>query len=364
MASSPVTDTNGCVTMASSPVTDTNSSAEFGMSFNILKKEICYEFVDKETKDNLIFCDDDIIYEKSLPSKFGLPIPFRTNATPLQVDKSLICIPIKTKEKTTITEVSQHSSLFILFAISCQRGPQTGCPYQVPVNCRDLSMHHLVNTNDGNNLMESASNSSLQNSFGEGDLSALTFFGVEDANVNLDAVSCDFHMPSMMNLVDNKGEFRVQDAVLRGRKAVCVSAVHFKRACRFFNRVWGEIDENGNIHEHPDDDPVTSRDLHAFAMLFKNHRLDTEDGWAYFLEDFQLQNLFPYEKDVHVLVQIRRLGEYYRALVPLDIGVSRGQHRCHAMAFLGMGYFDCVRAVPLPCFSGGTYLFNMYLLRI
>ena len=337
-------------------LSDTDSDDLHAISFPVIRGIISYEFVDDETKKQLISYDENTIYEKSLPSLFERPIPFRPGTKLLQINESLTCIPMKTKENTIVTEVYQHSSLSIIFTLSCQRGPQTGCPYQVPVNCRAMSIHHLVTSSDGNNLMKSACDSSLENSFGEGDLTALTFFGVEGNDKDSVDETSHFQMPSMMNLITNDGHYRADDAVLQGRRAIRVSSLHFKRACRFFNHCWGTQDENGNMVEYPDDHPLTSKDLHAFAMLFEDHRLNSEEGWEHFLHDFGLEVLFPYEKDVHVLVQIRRLGEFYRAMVPLDCGNSRGQHRCHVMAFLGMGYFDCIRRVPLPHFSGGTYL--------
>jgi hypothetical protein len=340
---------------------DTNINDLHDISFPVVREIISFEFTDDETKKQIITHDENIIYEKSLPNLFERPIPFRAGAKLLQTNQSLTCIPVKTKANATVTEVYQHSSLSIIFSLSCQRGPQTGCPYQVPVNCRAMSIHHLVTSSDGNNLMKSACDSSLENSFGEGDLTALTFFGVQGTDKASVNETSDFQMPSMMNLIDNDGHYRADDAVLQGRTAVRVSAVHFKRACRFFNHCWGTVDEDGNMAEYPDNHPLTSKDLHAFAMLFENHRLDSEEGWRHFLSEFGLEELFPYQKGVHVLVQIRRLGEFYRALVPLDCGVSRGQHRCHVMAFLGMGYFDCIRRVPLPQFSGSTYLIMFHV---
>jgi hypothetical protein len=346
--------------MTSLSDSDINHNGLQDISFPVVREMISFDFVDNETKNQLIICDKKTIYEKSLPNLFNRPIPFRLGAKLLQMNESLTCIPMLTKDDVTVTEVYQHSSLSIIFTLLCQRGPRTGCPYQVPVNCRAMSIHHLVTSNDGNNLMKSACNSSLENSFDEGDLTALTFFGVEGTDHDTLNEIAQFQMPSMMNLIDNDGQYRADDAILQGRRAVRVSAVHFKRACRFFNRYWGEMDGDGNMIEYPDDRPLTSKDLHAFAMIFKNHRLDSEEGWRCFLRDFGLEELFPYENDIHVLVQIRRLGEYYRALVPLDCGVSRGQHRCHVMAFLGMGYFDCVRRAPLPRFSGSKYLYPVF----
>jgi hypothetical protein len=147
---------------------------------------------------------------------------------------------------------------------------------------------------------------------------------------------------------------------LRGRRAVKISAFHFKKACRFFNRVWGELDEHGNIVEFSDDRPLTSSDISSFAMIFKGHQLGDSDGWRKFLEDFKLAQMFPFEENTHVLVQIRRFGEYFRALVPLDCGVSRGQHRCHTMGFLGTGFINCCARAPLNRFTGGTLYFILF----
>lgn len=334
------------------------------ISFEKVKDTVCYEFMNDTDKANLITFDGEVIVEKTLPSLFEHDIPFRSGLKLLEINSSLQVIENNIPNGLRVSETMQNSSLFIIFVLSCQRGPESGCPYQVPINCRSMSIHHLVTNQNGNNLMESAIQHSLQNSFGEGDLSALTFFGVSEDNMKIGDDYCKFQMPSKMN-INLSDSFLVEDAVLQGRQAIKLSGKHFKRACRFFNRVWGTMDDDGNLLEYPDDHPVTSRDLHAFVMLFKEHQLGTEKGWTDFLTDFRLHAMFPFKKDEHALVQIRRLGEYYRSLVPLDCGISRGQHRCHALGFLGTGYFDCCKRAPLIRFNGGKYMFlNFGLLKI
>lgn len=349
-------------------VAEVSDNAVSSISFEKVKGIVCYDFVSAADKADLITLNGEVIVEKSLPSFFNIEIPFRVGVKLLEINPTLQVMENNILNGHLVSETMQNSSLFIIFALSCQRGPESGCPYQVPINCRSMSIHHLVTNQNGNNLLESATQHSLQNSFGEGDLSALTFFGVEQNasgahNVDTGGDSCEFQMPSKMNIVLSN-HFLVEDSVLEGRLAVKLSGKHFKRACRFFNRVWGTVDDDGNLHEYSDDHPVTSKDLNAFVMLFKEHQLGTEEGWMEFLNDFQLHAMFPFEKE-HPLVQIRRLGEYYRSLVPLDCGISRGQHRCHALGFLGTGYFDCCKRAPLKRFNGSKCVFlNFGLCRM
>jgi hypothetical protein len=333
------------------------------ISFEKVKETVCYDFINDNNKADLICHNNNVIVEKALPSLFDCILPFRPGMKLLETNPTLQVMDTNIPQGHQVSETIQNSSLFIVFVLCCQRGPESGCPYQVPINCRAMSIHHLVTNKNGNNLMESASCSSLEDSFGEGDLSALTFFGVEtdeenNENSDVDAGTqndcCEFQMPSKMNILLSE-RFLVENAVLKGRKAVKLSGKHFKRACRFFNRVWGEKNEDGVMEEYPDDHPITSKDINAFVMLFKKHQLGTEEGWIGFLNDFQLHAMFPFDRDEHPLVQIRRFGEYYRALVPLDCGVSRGQHRCHALGFLGTGYFDCCKRAPLKRFDGSKF---------
>jgi hypothetical protein len=323
------------------------------INFQEVRARICYDFLPDDEKKDLIIVEKRSIVEKSLPSLFDVDIPFRSGYQLLTSNNPAI---VSTElDEGIVSETIQHSSLFMLFVLCCQRGASTGCPYQVPINCRVLNVSNLVCTEDGTNLMESATKQDLQNSFGEGDFSGLTFFGVIESNNDTSIDGYEFESPSRMSLM-TKDVFKVADAVLHGRKAVKLSACHFKRACRFFNRVWGEIDENGKMIEFSDDRVLTSHDLHSFAMLMKGQKLNNAEGWYKFLADFKLERMFPFEENTHVLVQIRHFGEYFRALVPMDCGVSRGQHRCHAMGFLGTGFMDCFASAPLKRFTGGTFL--------
>ena len=329
-----------------------------GITFAEICNKICYDFVSEDVKKGIIITEKNIIAENCLPSLFDATIPLRTGYKLLTINEPTIVTT--SMEENVVSETLQHSSLFILFTMCCQRGPATGCPYQVPINCRALSISNLICSEDGVNLMESATTQSMQNSFGEGDLSGLTFFGVQESNNNaMSEDACEFEMPSRMSLVTDNN-FKVGEAVLRGRKAVKISAFHFKKACRFFNRVWGELDEDGNIVEFPDDRPLTSNDISSFAMIFEGHQLGSAEGWCRFLEHFKLARMFPFEEGTHVLVHIRRFGEYFRALVPLDCGVSRGQHRCHTMGFLGSGFINCCARAPLHRFTGGTLYLMLF----
>ena len=326
-----------------------------GLKFDDICSEVSFDYLPEAKKEGLLTNRKHVIVEKCLKTYFDKDIPLRKNWSILKVNHDVDIITESGGVKE-VDEVMLQSSLSILFTISSQRGSYSGYPYQVSINHRVMSLHHIMAGDDNGDLFDSATQNSTINSFGEGDLTGLTFFGVETAPAFMSESNPaneieNFVTPARMN-AKLDGQQRVDYAVLEGLRAVRISAFHFKKACRFFNKVFGKKDSDGNVTEYPDDHPLSMADTHGLARLLKGHSLLDSSGWRRFLKEFQLEHMFPYDEQIHALVQIRRLGEYFRALVPINPGVSRGQHRCHALAFIGCDYLDIYRSVPLPRFNG------------
>ena len=95
--------------------------------------------------------------------------------------------------------------------------------------------------------------------------------------------------------------------------------------------------------------------LKTFCELFKDCDFSTAVGFEAFLDEFLLQGIFTYDRNITLTANHRNFGIVLRSLVELRLNVYDGQHRFTLMAFFLTGYFEPLQVIPLQTMTWAKF---------